>query len=61
MEEKLHEQLKEPECYLNTENGDLYIIWWIRNRPIGNEWIRISKLAYDNLTKSIFGRIEDLT
>lgn len=53
MEEKLHEQLSEPECYLNKENGDLYIIWWIRNRPIGNAWVQISKLAYDNLTKML--------
>jgi hypothetical protein len=41
-----------PMCFLNTENGDLFIIWWQRNTPIGKEWVEISLKAWSVLTGS---------
>ncbi len=45
-------QLVEPECYLNKDNGDLYIIYYTQNRPQGKNWIRISYKAYKILSRS---------
>lgn len=42
-----------PECYLNIENADLMIIWWEQNRPKETEWIKISRLCYDRLTRRL--------
>ncbi len=43
-------RLESPECYLHTETGDLFIIWWAQNRPTQHEWVRISQKAWEVLT-----------
>jgi hypothetical protein len=48
-----NKQLEEPEHYLNKESGDLYIIWYIENRPIGKDWVKISRKCYDIITRSL--------
>lgn len=34
------------ECYINILTGDLYIVNWEVNRPVGNEWVRISRACW---------------
>lgn len=51
----MNEKLNEPECYINKIDGSLFIIWWAENRPPdNNEWVQISRRAYDNLYNAIF-------
>ena len=49
-------QLPESECYLDKETGDLFIINWVQNRPIGSQWVRISRACYDTISGMIFRR-----
>lgn len=49
-------KLPETEYYLNTETGDLYLINWVQNRPIGRKnWVKISKECYLVITEGIYG------
>jgi hypothetical protein len=48
------ESLETPECYANIKSGDLFIIWHPQNRPVGDDWVRISLEAYDVWTGSNF-------
>lgn len=52
--------LNGPECYLNTQTGDLYIIWYICNRPSGNNWVQISKKCYDVITENLFDKKKEI-
>ena len=50
-EESEKDMCKYPEYYVNKNSGDLFIIWWTRNRPSKKDgWIRINRLLY----KAIF-------
>jgi hypothetical protein len=45
-------QLVEPECYLNVNTGDLYIINWKRNRlNPADGWVRISRKVWEQFSK----------
>jgi hypothetical protein len=48
--------LPESECYLDKETGDLFIINWVQNRPIGSQWVRISMACYHTISGMMFKR-----
>ncbi len=51
--ENIEEKLENPECYLNRQTGDIYIIWWLCNRPTEKYWTRISYECYKVLTRNL--------